>query len=240
MSLNLAPLIAHRGASYYRPENTLLAMQYAAELGAKWVEFDVTLTQDNHLVVFHDRNVRDKTNGCGAVNKISYAELSKLDAGSWFAKEYHACRVASFDAMLQCCAHLNLQMNIELKPYDDRYETTVKMMMSALNKSWPEHLPQPLISSFSVDMLAEVRRQLPQAQLGLLVKRWRKAELQHVSTLNCISVHIQQEYVTEKIVHSLKQQQLLVLAYVVNNPRRAQTLLSWGVDSLFSDDPLLL
>jgi glycerophosphoryl diester phosphodiesterase len=52
----VAPLvIAHRGASWDEPENTLSAFRRAIELGADYVEFDVHATRDGRLVVVHDR-----------------------------------------------------------------------------------------------------------------------------------------------------------------------------------------
>ena len=43
-------VIAHRGASTYAPENTLAAVDKAAELGIRWVENDVQRTKDGELV----------------------------------------------------------------------------------------------------------------------------------------------------------------------------------------------
>jgi glycerophosphoryl diester phosphodiesterase len=48
-------VIAHRGASWDEPENTLPAFRRAIELGADYVEFDVHATRDGRLVVGHDR-----------------------------------------------------------------------------------------------------------------------------------------------------------------------------------------
>lgn len=52
----MTPLvIAHRGASWERRENTLPAFRRAIELGADYVEFDVRAARDGTLVVAHDR-----------------------------------------------------------------------------------------------------------------------------------------------------------------------------------------
>lgn len=48
-------VIAHRGASFERPENTLAAFERAIELGAEWIEFDVHTDTGGRLVVTHDR-----------------------------------------------------------------------------------------------------------------------------------------------------------------------------------------
>ena len=42
-------IIAHRGASYLAPENTLVAFRKAMEIGADGVEMDVQKTYDNEL-----------------------------------------------------------------------------------------------------------------------------------------------------------------------------------------------
>ena len=48
-------VIAHRGASWELPENTLPAFERAIEVGADYVEFDVHAAHDGSLVVCHDR-----------------------------------------------------------------------------------------------------------------------------------------------------------------------------------------
>jgi glycerophosphoryl diester phosphodiesterase len=50
----LTLVIAHRGASWDEPENTLAAFERAIEVGADFVEFDVHATRDGELVVVHD------------------------------------------------------------------------------------------------------------------------------------------------------------------------------------------
>jgi glycerophosphoryl diester phosphodiesterase len=47
-------VIAHRGASGYLPEHTLVAKAYAHALGADYLEQDLVLTKDNVPVVLHD------------------------------------------------------------------------------------------------------------------------------------------------------------------------------------------
>ena len=51
-------VIAHRGASWELPENTLPAFERAIELGADYVELDVHATAAGALVVTHDRPAR--------------------------------------------------------------------------------------------------------------------------------------------------------------------------------------
>ena len=54
-------VIAHRGASGYLPEHTLVAKAYAHAAGADYLEQDVVLTRDNVPVVFHDLVLEEVT-----------------------------------------------------------------------------------------------------------------------------------------------------------------------------------
>lgn len=78
----MAPLIiAHRGDSAERPENTLAAFASALEVGADLVEFDVQLTKDGHVVILHDATLDRTTNGRGDVREMTLRELRAFSAG---------------------------------------------------------------------------------------------------------------------------------------------------------------
>jgi glycerophosphoryl diester phosphodiesterase len=47
-------VIAHRGASGYRPEHTLASYELAIELGADFIEPDLVATKDGHLIARHE------------------------------------------------------------------------------------------------------------------------------------------------------------------------------------------
>lgn len=55
-------VIAHRGASGYLPEHTLAAKAMAYAMGADYIEQDVVMTKDDHLVVLHDHYLDRVTN----------------------------------------------------------------------------------------------------------------------------------------------------------------------------------
>jgi glycerophosphoryl diester phosphodiesterase len=74
-------IIAHRGASFYEPENTLRSLRKAIEMDADYVEVDVRLSADDKLVVIHDGKVDRTTNGRGLVKDMDLSSLKELDAG---------------------------------------------------------------------------------------------------------------------------------------------------------------
>src|SRR5690606_25591938 len=82
--------IAHRGASYDAPENTVTAAKLAWEQGADAVECDIHLSKDNRIMVIHDK---DTKRTCSNKKNLSIADspstlLRDLDAGSWKDKKY--------------------------------------------------------------------------------------------------------------------------------------------------------
>src|SRR5476651_1884741 len=97
----VSKLIAHRGASAVAPENTLIALEKAHELGAAWIEADVRLTLDNEVIIFHDDTLNRCTNGRGLVRKTPYSVIAGLDAGSWFSPAYAGEKVSTLDQWLQ-------------------------------------------------------------------------------------------------------------------------------------------
>jgi glycerophosphoryl diester phosphodiesterase len=74
-------VIAHRGDSAHRPENTLASFASALELGASVVELDVQLTADGHVVVMHDATVDRTTDGRGDVRRMELGDVRSLSAG---------------------------------------------------------------------------------------------------------------------------------------------------------------
>ncbi|MBA3467264.1 MAG: hypothetical protein H0T21_07615 [Gemmatimonadaceae bacterium] len=75
------PVIAHRGGRARGPENTLEAMRTAVADGAEGFEFDVRVSADGVVMVIHDPTLDRTTNGTGAVERTTAAELRSFDAG---------------------------------------------------------------------------------------------------------------------------------------------------------------
>jgi glycerophosphoryl diester phosphodiesterase len=100
----LVPLvIAHRGDSANRPENTLSSFQSALEVGADLVELDVQRTKDGHAVVIHDVTVDRTTDGKGKISDLTLAQAQALSAGypERFGTRYSKERIPTLREALQ-------------------------------------------------------------------------------------------------------------------------------------------
>jgi glycerophosphoryl diester phosphodiesterase len=109
-------VIAHRGDSAHRPENTLASFASALELGVSLVELDVQLTADGNVVVLHDPTVDRTTNGRGDVRRMSLAEVRALSAGypERFGSEWSGERVPTLAEVL-ALVHERARVMIEIK-----------------------------------------------------------------------------------------------------------------------------
>lgn len=129
----MAPyIIAHRGDSSHRPENTVAAFRRAIEVGADLVELDVQLTKDGHAVVIHDGTVDRTTDGKGKVGEMSLAELRKLSAGypEKFGREFAKERIPTLAEVLQlvrgkCRAMIEIKKESVTTADDDGIEARV-------------------------------------------------------------------------------------------------------------------
>lgn len=234
------PVIAHRGASAYAPENTLVAFTKAAQLGIKWLEFDVMLAACGEPIIFHDDTLDRTTNESGELKHLPYAHLRTLDAGKWFDPIFSGERIPSLKQTLDFLKQNQMSANVEIKPLPGQDEQTAIKALALIEPMFPQPNPSILFSSFSVESLRALRLHSPNCLLGLLLHDW-EPDWEHIcESLNCVSVHVYQEIMTKEMAYKIKGMGRLLLCYTVNDPARAKELYSWGVDAVFSDAPDLI
>jgi glycerophosphoryl diester phosphodiesterase len=88
-------IIAHRGASFDAPENTLAAIHLAWKQQADAVEIDVQFSKDGHIVVIHDDDTRKTAGVQKKVATQSLSELRALDVGRWKNPKWSGERIAT-------------------------------------------------------------------------------------------------------------------------------------------------
>lgn len=230
------PVIAHRGASAYAPENTLAAFIKAAQLGVKWVEFDVMQAACGKPVIFHDETLNRTTNGQGDIDQYSFNFLHSLDAGSWFNPMYAGEKIPTLKGALEFLQTANMSVNIEIKALAGREDALVRKIAREIG----DYQFPILFSSFSIAALEALRQHIPNCHLGLLLHEWTSDWQKTYDSLNCVSVHVNHDILSEYITQQIKSSNKLLLCYTVNDPERAAELFSWGVDAIFSDAPDLI
>ncbi|MBN2653042.1 MAG: glycerophosphodiester phosphodiesterase family protein [Spirochaetales bacterium] len=69
---------AHRGAWRFGPENSILSIEKAIEIGVDIIEIDIRKTADGHLVLMHDETVNRTTDGKGSIDAMTLEQLKNL------------------------------------------------------------------------------------------------------------------------------------------------------------------
>lgn len=241
MSLKLPKIIGHRGACGYAPENTIESIYTAYDMGLEWVEIDVKLTKDQVPIIFHDKELNRTTNGSGYVAEKDYDYIKQLEAGSWFSESFAGIKIPTLDEILEVIIELNLGLNLEIKSCPGREKETAEIALDHLSQVWDDH-DKILISSFSHVSLETALDMASDWPRGLLIKadeflpNWKElSDYLEVTTLN-----IEDELVTQSLVHEISDYEKKILVYTINSPERARELQSLGVDSIFTDYPDLI
>jgi glycerophosphoryl diester phosphodiesterase len=137
------PTIAHRGLfSEERPENSLEAIVFACHHN-HWSEFDVRLSKDGQVVVFHDDNL-DRM--CG--NSEDVSELRASDLTSNFLKS-SACKIPLFQSLLESVPP-NATLVVELKSFSKKQGfSTDGLLEKEVLKSLSHFKGRALLKSFN-------------------------------------------------------------------------------------------
>lgn len=226
--LTIPRVIGHRGAAARAPENTLAGFRKAAELGCIWVEFDVRLSSDDRPVVIHDEMLDRTTDGSGPVGKTPFAELLKRDAGGE--------PIPTLESALVELRMLGLGGNVEMKADAGREETLASAVATAIRR----HTAPLLVSSFSWSTLEAFAHRAPSVPRGMLTERLEPHWPAEASRLGATVIACDQRHLNPDAVETVRGAGYLLAAYTVNDPRRAQELFAWGVNSVFSDAPDLI
>ena len=155
MHTDAVEIIAHRGASYDTPENTLASVKLGWQRDADAVEVDVYLSKDNKVVVIHDDNTKRTTGHDGLVHKMTLAQLQKLDAGNWKASKFKGEPIPSLAQVLKTVPD-EKYLVIEVKCGPEIIQPLAVLLKKA--KTPPS---KTAIISFSFDVVAVAKNQFP-------------------------------------------------------------------------------
>lgn len=148
-------IVAHRGASYKAPENTLAAFKLAFKQGADGVEGDFYLSSDGEIVCIHDKDTQRTAGVKHVVSETPLKVLRTLDVGSWKHEKYRGERIPTFAEVVETIPP-GKKFIIELKTGPE----IVAPLKAALAKTDLDD-DQILIICFNEKTVAECKRLLP-------------------------------------------------------------------------------
>ncbi len=240
-------LYAHRGANLALPENTMEAFRQGLLDGATALEFDVRLTSDGVIVVFHDDDGWRMAQEKSMVAETSWDTMSKWDLKKGLSLDPvnahfldQAFRVPLLDEVLE--AFPQIFLNIDIKPSNLR---TVSLVMELIRQQ--KATQRVRLTSFSWrvhEMLHDLRYE------GLVGLSWLEvmavyfvpeAFLEKMRLKGrAIQIPMSWGFVrldSPKFIEKCHRLGLTVDYWTINNREDAKRLIHAGADGIMSDDP---
>jgi glycerophosphoryl diester phosphodiesterase len=227
--------IAHRGAGRLAPENTLAAFRLGAAHGYAAFECDVKLSADGVPFLLHDATLERTTDGMGVAGERPWAELSRLDAGSWHGRAWAGEPIPTFDAIASFCLRNGHALNIEIKPTPGQERLTGEVAAREAARRWAGQATPPLLSSFKPEALEGARAAAPGLPRALLLDSLHEGWFEQAQALGCVAVVANFNVYQRDMVERLHAAGLWALAYTVNDESPARWLLGIGLDGLITD-----
>ncbi|MCC2377717.1 glycerophosphodiester phosphodiesterase [Bacillus wiedmannii] len=243
--LNHIKNIAHRGASAYAPEHTIAAYKLGQQLKGDYIEIDLQMTKDGHLVAMHDETVNRTTNGTGLVKEHTLEEIKQLNAGSLFnekhppgaKKEFENANVPTLEEIIETFGH-NAKYYIETKSPDEYPSMEEKLLEIIKHYGINDKV---IIQSFSEASLQKIHSldvNIPLVQLLPYKKAAQLTELEMKKYKTyCIGLGMNYKYINSAYVKRIKKHGLEVHPFTVDNETDMKKLILWGVDGMFTNYP---
>ncbi|HLA77442.1 MAG TPA: glycerophosphodiester phosphodiesterase family protein [Vicinamibacteria bacterium] len=237
----MAPLIiAHRGDSAHRPENTLASFASALEQGADLVEFDIQLTKDGQVVVIHDATLDRTTSGRGKVSELTLAEIRSVSAGypERFGNQFAGERVPVLAEVLgllrgRAKAMIEIKSDSVTDAEDDGVEAR---MLAEVRRAGVEG--EVAVLSFDRRALARCRTLAPELVRGHLFYRATPAEVvEGARQVESRLVMPEKGMLSEDLRDQAKRAGLLMATWVVDDPTELQSLARFDLYGVGSNRP---
>ncbi len=215
-------VLAHRGASVDRQENTVEAFVEAREQGADWVELDVRLSADAVLVVHHDAHYPDGR----LVREVPMAEAPD--------------HVPSLAEAFEACEGMGVNVEVKNLPGDPDHEASEVVCEAVVGLASAYRPPElVLVSSFDIAAVDRIRvadSSIPTAWV-VAERHGTDLVLDRAVAHGHGVVNPWDELVDEHLVEAAHRRGLSVLVWTVDDPVRIGELVGWGVDGIISNRP---
>jgi glycerophosphoryl diester phosphodiesterase len=228
-------VIAHRGASGERPENTASAFERAIELDADMIETDLHVSRDGVIVIHHDASL-ERFGDPGEIRDRSASELAALNAAPGGSAPERMPTLLDLLEGFGSRMDFNLELKVGLNAPYDGLEERVFAEVEARGL-----LPRMLFSSFDDGVLARLRAVSSAARIAILVSpRAPRDVLGRAGRVGAEAVNPHCLLVAPGWVSAAHEAGLAVYPYTANEVTEMERLLDTGVDGLITNYPARL
>ncbi len=224
--------VAHRGGEGYAPENTLASFKRTMEYGIGWIEVDLRMSRDGHLVLLHDGTVDRSTDGQGAVGDLDLDDLKRLDAGSWFDAEFADERIPTLAELFDVCgARVNYLLDIK---GPDVVEQLVEVVQNCGRSE------QVYVIGRNSESLALVKQLAPDIGVGFTCLEPSQENIERARELGAHHIVIWNELLNSELTASCAASGLFILSTTVRTREQLERAVACGVVGMPLPDPRTL
>lgn len=238
-------IVAHRGASYTAPENTLASARLAWQRNADAVEIDVYLTADGRIVVLHDSTIKRTTGKDWKVAERTLAELKTLDAGVWKGAAWADEPIPTLEEILATVPD-GKRLFIEIKCGPEMLPELQRVLRASGKRP-----AQTAVISFDLATVRAVKGTMPMLSVYWIrptSPRRDKNTGQMVDRLDDLIETCQKSgldgldlahdsQLTKELIARIHGLGLEMHVWTVNSPDDARKLIALGVDGITTDRP---
>ena len=219
-------LIAHRGLSGLKTENTVAAFVAAGERSYYGIEADVKRTADGGFIICHDDTLEKLTGQGIRVEDSTIEELLEVEISDRAGEE----RLARLEEFISVCKTYDKQAILEFK--SSFTEAEVKKIIEIITDLGYIH--RTTFISFNYTLLTYVRKELPGASCQYLAKKIDEATVDRLIR-DGFDLGVSYSALTLSALERLHAADREVNCWTVNSKWVAELLISIGVDYITTD-----
>ena len=217
---------AHRGASHYCPENTMMAFYMGMQMGANGIETDVRRTRDGVLVLFHDATLTRVTGAEGDVADCTYAELQELLVKKG---ELHD-KIPTLEDFLAHFAYRDITFAIELKADDIEKEVADLIFRYGIAQ-------KTVVTAFELHRLENIKAYAPALRIGYLTQTVDDALVDKLVNMDAAEICPHGRDVTPENVAKWHARGLNVRAWGISDEAIMKKVYDAGADGMTVNFP---
>ena len=221
--------IAHRGYVAKGVENSIEALEGAAEVGADYIEFDIILTKDNKFVVMHDYNLKRLVGLNKRVQDMNFDEV----VGLTIKQGDYISKIPSLEEFVNKAKELNMNLVIELKPHGAEPNNYVDIFIEEIKRLKLENYK---FMSLNSKVIEELETKAPNLETGYVIP----LQFGNFHHSNVDFFVIEDFSYKDRLVEQAKKENKQVFIWTINDPALITKYLQSPADAIITDEPELV
>lgn len=221
--------IAHRGYVTKGVENSIEALEGAAEVGADYVEFDIILTKDNKFVVMHDYNLKRLAGLNKRVQDMNFDEV----VGLTIKQGDYTSKIPSLEEFVTKAKELNMNLVIELKPHGAEPSNYIDILIGEIKRLKLENYK---FMSLNSKVIEELETKVPNLETGYVIP----LQFGNFHHSNVDFFVIEDFSYRDRLVEQARKENKQVFVWTINDPALITKYLQSPADGIITDEPELV